>query len=232
MTTRQTSITHATGADHPGLVAPSRPPVSVSPTELLPGYRPYFVLLAHPAIWTVCGGLIVPDLARVEALPGVGGNGPSDNRYPAGAIASCERRGFRRIPDHIQFRAWGVLHTEETHPHGTYRDWYESDDPHGRGIWAEAWMRPRVLAGTVRWRIDDEGHLAFLRAVISWLLDGREPADDQVDIALLRPLETARDYASRASNPQILMRLHQLLRQIPRNHIPPDIVGYYPDAST
>ena len=160
-----------------GFIAPQAPPAGVGPGQILPGHRPLFVLLARIDRLEVSGGMILPDLGRCDAIPGVGGNTSADTRDPSGWVARMEREGWRRLPDDLEFECWGAKRTLATSTGCTYRDWYASDRV--GGIWAEAWMRPRVLGGALRWSVDDAGKRSLQAAALAWMLHGAELDPDR-----------------------------------------------------
>ena len=209
-----------------GEIPPSAPPAAAVPRATIPGHRPRFVYLYHPDHWRCVGGEILPRLIRVSAIPGAGGNGPDDVLYPSGAIAAKMRQGWRQVPDDIEFECSGQKRSISSgQNHSTYIDWYDSTDG---GIWAEAWRRPRMVAGRLNWRTDEEGRLNLLRAIAKLL---PEPSDMDVEAALQEPLTAAGDLLSRADDPRAAAHLRTLLKQIPRKHIPPQYSKYAPEPA-
>jgi hypothetical protein len=182
--------------------------------------------LAHPERWECKGGEIVPWVSTVEGVPGRGGNGPGDFQA-SGAVAQQERIGWRRIPEDLVFRAFGVERRIESCPAGsTYLDWYRSTSP--SGWYLPAWSRVRPTFDGPRFTHDIEGEMSFRRAVGEWLLSGRKPSDDAIQAAIREPIETARSYADRADSPTISARLHEILAAIPRDLVPSDLRRFLP----
>lgn len=215
-------------AQQAGFIQPAPPPMGVGASALIQGYRPPFVLLARLDRLEVSGGLILPDLARVEAVPGRAGNTGADTHDPAGAVSGLERIGFRRVPDTLDFTCWGQPRSAAVSG-STYRDYYRSD--RSGGVWCEAWIRPRAIGGSTRWTVDMDGKRNFQKAVLAWLLNGAELDEDLAEAACRPAIETCRDYAQRASNPAILARLTDLMAQIPAKFIPADLAAYQPKAA-
>ena len=209
-------------------VAAGKPPASVSLQKPIRGYAPPFVLMAKADCLEITGGEVLPSIARIEAVPGRGGNGPGDSSDPSGACASMERQGFRRIPDDLAFECWGETQTNAKPSACAYRDWYESDRV--GGIWSETWSRPRVVLGATRWAHDPDGKRNFQRAVLRWLT-GADTVDPEIVAEVSRPaLDVAMQYLSQAQrHPQSRLHLVELVAQIPRSVLPEDLLPYAPD---
>lgn len=210
-----------------GLIAPSAPPQGHGASQAIQGYRPPFVLLARLDRLEPSGGLILPDLARVEAVPGRFGNASSDTIDPAGAVANLERLKYRRIPDDLDFVCWGAPRAGAASG-STYRDYYTSDRI--GGVWAEAWIRPKIVGGVTRWQLDMDGKRAFQAAVLKWMLHGAELDRDLAEAACAPAIEVARAYLNAASNPVTRARLADLVSQLPREFTPPDLAEFAPLA--
>lgn len=173
------------------------------------------------------GGQVLPDLARVEAIAGRGGNTSADVIDPAGWCASMERQGYRRVPDDLDFVCWGQSRAGCASG-CTYRDWYETDRV--SGLWAEAWTRPKVLGATTRWPIDHDGKRAFQAQVLKWMLNGGELDNDLIDAACAPVVEIARSYLGN-SNPNAQGRLKLVVAQLPPDHVPSDLAQFAPKAA-
>lgn len=210
-------------APPPGL-GPSRPPTSQQRVGVLRGWRPAFVYLARIDRLECSGGLVLPDLARVDAVAGRGGNTSADIVDPAGWCASMERQGYRRVPDDLDFETWGA-NRAGCASGCTYRDWYETDRV--AGLWSEAWTRPKILGAVTRWPVDLDGKRAFQSAVLKWLLNGSELDPDLVEAACAPVIEIARSYLGN-TNPITLGRLSAAVAQLPREHIPSDLAPFAP----
>jgi len=209
----------------PAGLGPARPPTSQRPTGVLQGWRPGFVLLARLDRLEVSGGLVLPDLARADAVAGRGGNTSADTVDPAGWVASLERQGYRRVPDDLDFECWGARRAGCASG-CTYRDWYETDRVAGR--WSEAWTRPKVLGATIKWPVDWDGKRAFQAQVLKWLLNGSELDNDLVEAACAPAIEIARAYLGNVGNHEAARRLKHLVAQLPPEHIPSDLAPYAP----
>ena len=211
-------------APPPGL-GPSRPPTAQQRAGGLKGWRPGFVYLARLDRLECSGGLVLPDLARVDAVAGRGGNTAADVVDPAGWCATMERQGYRRVPDDLDFEVFGA--TRAGCASGcTYRDWYETDRV--AGMWSEAWSRPKLLGALTRWTIDLDGKRAFQSAVLRWMLGPTGELDpDLIEAACAPVIEIARGYLGNTS-PVAAGRLRHVVAQLPPDRIPPDLAQYAP----
>lgn len=227
MGTRGTSV--ASQAPAPGM-APARPPISQTSTAMLRGWRPCFVYMARLDRLECSGGLVLPDLARVDAVAGRGGNTGADIVDPAGWCASMERQGYRRVPDDLDFSCWGASRAGCASG-CTYRDWYATDRV--AGLWSEAWQRPKILGQITRWTIDHEGARSFQGAVLTWLLHGSSLDNDLIETACAPVIEIARAYLSRATtHADIALRLRAVVAQLPPDRIPPDLAPFVMSKET
>lgn len=223
MATRPAPAGPVRQAPPPGMM-PARPPTSQRPASVLRGWRPSFVFLARIDRLECSGGMVLPDLARVDAVAGRGGNTSADIVDPAGWCASMERQGYRRVPDDIDFECWGAPRAGCASG-CTYRDWYETDRV--AGLWSEAWSRPKILGAVTRWAIDIDGKRAFQSAVLRWMLNGAELDNDLVEAACAPVIEIARGYLGN-TNPVTLGRLKHAVAQLPPDRIPSDLAPYAP----
>lgn len=203
-------------------IGPARPPTSQQRTGVLRGWRPAFVFLARIDRLEVSGGLVLPDLARVDAVAGRGGNTSADVIDPAGWCASMERQGYRRVPDDLDFETWGERRAGCVSG-CTYRDWYETDRV--AGLWSEAWSRPKILGAVTRWQVDLDGKRAFQSAVLSWMLQGGKLDPDLVEAACAPVIEIARGYLGNTS-PVTVGRLRHTVAQLPPDRIPSDLAPF------
>lgn len=211
----------------PGL-GPQRPPTAQqAPGSSLRGWRPSFVFLARLDRLECSGGLVLPDLARVEAVPGRGGNTSADTVDPSGWVANMERQGYRRVPDDLDFEVWGASRSGCSSG-CTYRDWYETDRV--AGMWSEAWVRPKVLGAVTRWPIDMAGKRSFQSAVLDWLTAGAALDPDLIEAACAPVIEIARSYLG-STSPVTIGRLRHVVAQIPPENIPSDLAQYAPKES-
>ena len=211
-----------------GEIRPSEPPSSALPQAQLPGSAPRFVLLYHPDLWECTGGEILPRFAIVRALPGIGGNGPGDTRYPSGAVAAMAREGWREVPDNLEHVSFGeTRRPSKSRP--SYADWYESKEG---GIWSESWVRPRILGGRLMTRVDRDGKRSLQRAVSKLL---PEPTQEHIELALREPLSALRNLMDRAAESGASRtKLRAVAAQVPLAYHPPEIRPYLastPDAS-
>lgn len=208
----------------PAGMAPARPPTSQQRVGVLRGWRPSFVFLARIDRLECSGGLVLPDLARVDAVAGRGGNTSADTVDPAGWVASMERQGYRRVPDDLDFEVWGASRAGCASG-CTYRDWYETDRV--AGLWSEAWSRPKVLGAATRWPIDIAGKRAFQAQVLKWMLNGGELDSDLIEAACAPVIEIARAYLGN-ENPNAVVRLKAVVAQLPPDHVPSDLAPFAP----
>jgi len=194
--------------------------------SILRGYRASFVFLSRLDRLECSGGLVLPDLARCDAVAGRGGNTSADTVDPAGWCASMERQGYRRVPDNLDFVCWGESRAAALAVSGcTYRDWYPTDRV--AGLWSEAWARPKMLGAITRWPIDYDGKRAFQAEVLKWMLNGAELDGDLIAAACAPVIEIARAYIG-STNPATLGRLKLVVAQLPPDHVPPDLAPYAP----
>jgi len=216
----------STPARAPAYIAPSPPPATSGNGQIITGYRPYFVLVVHPHRYEPTGGLLLPVLSRIDAAPGVAGNDGSDRAYPSGALSGMTRQGYVLVPDDLEYMCWGSPRSTSTSASGcTYRDWYASSAQ--AGIFAEAWSRPRLLAGRTKWYHDIDGKRSYQAAVLQWLRRGEPIEEDVIEAALAAPIEIARGYTSAAlANPTAMLRLREILAQLPTDRIPSDLRRY------
>lgn len=209
-------------APQPGL-APAAPPAAQSQAgSLLRGFRPSFVLMARLDRLEVSGGLVLPDLSRIEAVAGRGGNTAADTVHPGGWVQNMVREGWQQVPDGLDFVVWGA-NRAGCASGCTYRDWRQTDRV--AGMWSEAWSRPKIYGAVTRWQIDHDGKRAFQAAVLRWLLNGSELDDDLIDAACAPVIEIARAYLGSA-NPNTIERLKAAVAQLPPDRIPSDLAPY------
>lgn len=214
--------THQAPYQPPAGMVPARPPTSQQRLGVLRGWRPSFVFLARIDRLECSGGQVLPDLARVEAVAGRGGNTSADTVDPAGWVASMERQGYRRVPDDLDFVCWGTSRAGSASG-CTYRDWYETDRV--AGLWSEAWSRPKVLGAFTRWVIDEDGRRAFQAQVLRWMLNGNDLDSDLIEAACAPVIEIARSYLGNV-NPTAQAKLKTVVAQLPSAHIPSDLAPY------
>lgn len=169
-------------------------------------------------------GRIVPDLIKHQWTAG-GLNPPTTwahgNRAQGSVAASMASSMAIEVPRRMPgVTAFGQSRDGADY---CYMDLYRN----GGMVYAcEAWERPRRLGSRVIWDRDEEGFLAFLERLLPLIApDGLEPI--QIEIATAPIIRQAR-LALIKDGPSVERHVRQVVAQLPREHIPADLLQYAP----